>query len=260
MPFAEVDGARLWWEAAGEGPGVVLLHNGIADSRMWDRQQRTFAERFRVVRYDMRFFGRSDRPQGRPFSERDDLAAVLDAAGLDRVALVGNSLGGRVGLDFALERPERVWALVLVASGLGGAALAGVYTREQEAEYEEALARGDYDRAVAIDLDVWAPLGADETLRRLVLDNVHVGLLDESSAPVGLKPPAAERLGDVGAPTLVVTGDRDVQRLDEIGDELERGIPGARRARFRDADHLVSLRVPDEFDRLVLEFLEQALR
>src|SRR5919201_1082788 len=59
VPFAEVDGARLWWEAAGEGPGVVLLHNGIADSRIWDRQQRTFAERFRVVRYDMRFFGRS---------------------------------------------------------------------------------------------------------------------------------------------------------------------------------------------------------
>jgi pimeloyl-ACP methyl ester carboxylesterase len=117
--LAEVDGGKLAWESAGEGPGVAFLHPGLWDFRVWDEQFGVFSKTYRVLRHDLRGYGRSSRPEpGKPYSHVDDLEGVMDAAGIDQAALVGNSMGGRVAIDFALEHPSRVSALVLAAPGL----------------------------------------------------------------------------------------------------------------------------------------------
>src|SRR6266700_3805147 len=95
------DGGRLYWEEAGEGPPVVLIHAGLWDRRIWDEQMEPFAAAHRVVRYDLRGFGRSS-PLERPFSARRDLADLLDALAIEGTALVGCSIGGGLAVDFAL--------------------------------------------------------------------------------------------------------------------------------------------------------------
>ena len=95
---------------------MVFLHPGLWDSRVWDEQFGVFSRTYRVLRYDLRGYGRSSRPEpGKPYSHVADLAAVMDAAGVDRAAMIGNSMGGRVAIDFALTYPGRVAALILAA-------------------------------------------------------------------------------------------------------------------------------------------------
>jgi 3-oxoadipate enol-lactonase len=232
----------------GAGRPVVLIHGGLGDLRMWDDVVPLLAERYRVVRFDLPGFGK--RP-GAPFAPGELLANLLDELGIDRAPLVGLSLGGRVALDAALQRPDRVSALVLVAPGVTGLSPAGIYSDEQNREFDEALASGDVERAAEIDLSVWAPLGADERIRELLRDNISGG------GDVEVRwtdPPAAERLGDVRVPTLVVVGTRDVPRMLEIADLLVSRIPDARRAEL-ESDHYLPLREPERFAALVAGFL-----
>ena len=118
------------------------------------------AERHRVIRYDQRGFGRSPRPEG-PYSLVEDLVAVLDAAGLERAALAGASRGGNIALATAVERPERVSALILLGSGLSGAQLDVGWTPEQIARWERAEEDDDWPAMAELDMEVWAPMGAD---------------------------------------------------------------------------------------------------
>ncbi|HEY1367503.1 MAG TPA: alpha/beta hydrolase [Gaiellaceae bacterium] len=253
MGEIEVAGGSLYVEEAGDGPAVVLVHGGLGDRRLWDEQMAPFAERFRVVRFDLRGFGRSSSAPG-TFGVVDDVVAVLDALGIARAALVGLSFGGRIAIDAALELPDRVWALVAVAAAASGVPLTGVYTDEQDTAFEEALERGDLETAAAIDLAVWAPLGADERIRTLLLENLRTAEGVEERWP---EPPAATRLAELRVPTLVVTAARDPARMGEIGDLLEREVPGARRVEL-DSDHYLPLREPETFNRLVLDFLASA--
>src|SRR5690349_12453820 len=107
--IAVADG-ELYYEDAGDGPAVVLLHGGLLDCRMWDDQFEVLAATHRVIRIDVRSHGRSSSAAG-DFRHDDDLAAVLDTLGVERAALVGLSMGGRIAFDFAVSRPQRVWAL-----------------------------------------------------------------------------------------------------------------------------------------------------
>src|SRR5207237_4537614 len=106
-------------EVVGEGPPVVLVHAGICDSRMWDPQWESFRRAHRVVRYDLRGFGRSPLVPGR-YSPPGELIAPLDELALGPAALVGASMGGGISLQVAVARPDLVSALVLVGSGVRG--------------------------------------------------------------------------------------------------------------------------------------------
>jgi 3-oxoadipate enol-lactonase len=119
MTLVDVNGARLWVEDEGAGPAVVFVHGGLGDSRLWEPEARMLASRFRTVRYDLRFWGRSESP-GVEFSPLDDLVGVLDALEIERAALVGLSLGGGIALDVALAHADRVWALAHVVAGVTG--------------------------------------------------------------------------------------------------------------------------------------------
>lgn len=114
-----VPGGTVYVEECGAGPAVVLIHGGNLDRRLWDEQFPLFARRHRVVRYDVRGFGRSTG-QGARWAAHTDLASILDALHVERADLVGLSLGGRIAIDFALEYPTRVRSLVLSGPGLSG--------------------------------------------------------------------------------------------------------------------------------------------
>jgi 3-oxoadipate enol-lactonase len=240
----------LWYEDTGRGPPVVLLHEGVVDSRIWKPFLPLVTDRLRTIVYDQRGYGRSPIWTG-PYSVVDDLVSVLDAAGVERAALVGTSRGGRIAIQAALEQPERVSALVLVASGLAGRPLELEGTPEQEARWEAAEASGDLDELAAIDMEFWAPMGVDEQLRAMFVENAEASNADDPAQEV----PSADRLGEIAVPTLVITASRDVPEINELGEFLAGEIRGAQRAVIDEADHMVQWRAPDELARLVLEFL-----
>lgn len=255
MPHAEVNGTRLWYEERGEGTPVVFLHAGLMDSRQWDRQLDVFGSRFRAIAHDARGYGRSDAPI-EPFSHWEDLRGLLDGLGVDGAFLVGNSMGGASEIDFALACPERVQALALVGSGLGGVSFRA-YDDEQAERAEKAEEAGDLAAGADLWLEVWAPLCPVEPARTIARENKKVFLLEDLERE--LEPPAAGRLAEIDAPTLVLVGDHEVPGIVGIADRLESEIPGAKRILLEHADHLPNLSAPDEFDHLVLDFLDANL-
>ena len=107
MPSVDVNGARLWFDEAGSGPAVLLLHGGLGDSELWEPVVPFLAARFRTIRTDLRFYGRSTGPNA-PWSWQDDAIGVLDALEIERAAIVGLSMGGKLALDIALAHPSGI--------------------------------------------------------------------------------------------------------------------------------------------------------
>jgi 3-oxoadipate enol-lactonase len=264
MSVAELNGARIAYEVRGTGPAVTLIHEGIADRRMWRETLPVLESDFTVVTYDQRGYGESSLPSG-PATYVDDLRALLDHLGLAQTTLVGASLGGRVALELALLQPERVERLALVAAGLPEWDWSEGVKRFGEQE-EAAYEAGDLDRAVELNLALWVdgprrgPDAVDPNMRAFVgkmqRRAFEIPLPDPEpmSAPP-LEPPARERLGDIGIPTLVVVGDEDVEDILQIADLLAEGIPGARKVTLPDTAHMIPLERPQEFNRILLDFL-----
>jgi 3-oxoadipate enol-lactonase len=229
---------------------------------MWDPQWDEYPHGHRVLRLDLRGFGRSPLTPGR-FSNARDLITVLEKHGFERPALVGNSLGGRVVMEVAVDRPDLAGAVVLVAPGLPGHDWSSDVMASWDEE-EQALERGDIDAAVEVNLRTWvdgprrAPEDVDPDVRRRVGEMQRRAF--ELQLPVEaeedlLVPDLADRVGEIDAPTLVVVGEEDVPDMHAIADRLMREIPGARRATIADTAHVPSLERPLEFDEVLLPFL-----
>jgi 3-oxoadipate enol-lactonase len=259
--YADVYGARLYYEMMGMGHPLVLIHAGIADSRMWDDQFTDFAEHYRVIRYDIRGFGKSAMPTGSSSTSRD-LYGLLTALGIARAYVVGLSIGGGIAIDFTLRYPEMVSALVLVASGLGGTQ-PSAEMRRADATVDAALERGGIDAAVEAENRLWVdgpkrtPDQVDPTVRARVSEmNGALYRLPEVDAPrERLDPPAIGRLGEIHVPTLILVGDGDVPDVIETANLLEQGIAGARKVVFPGVAHMVNMEHPEAFNRIVLNFL-----
>lgn len=258
---ATLNGALINFEREGAGLPLVLLHAGIADLRMWEPQVRAFAARFDVIRPDSRGFGKSQLPPG-PWSPVADLLALIEELRLKPVDLVGCSMGGQLAIDFALEHPARISKLVLVGSSIGGFKYrpehAPLFAREAAARKAH-----DFDALIEARSDLLLdgperPRGyVAEPLRKLFkeMNESAVRADFENSPRHEPDPPAIDRLHEISARTLVIVGDKDVPTVLEAADLLTDSIPNARMAVIQDAAHLPNLEHPEEFNRLVLEFL-----
>lgn len=244
--FVEASGTRIYYEVAGEGPAVVLIHAGFLSSGMWDDQFERFAKRYRVIRYDVPPHGKSVLSEAPP-AEHEQLAALLDHLGIERAALVGVSLGGAISLDFALVCPDRVDALVLVGSGVSG-----YRWSEQTVKLFSAVSTPDD----FIGLPLYDAARENPRLKERLLELVkqNAGKAGAGAQPPPLDPPAVGRLAEIHAPTLILVGDRDMQDILDVADLLEKNIPGARRVTVAGAGHALNMERAEEFTRLVLDF------
>ena len=225
---------------------VVLVHSALGDSRQWDRQIAALRDDFDVVAPDLPGFGTEPMPT-EPFSFVDAVMGLLPAS------LVGNSLGGGIALRAALLDPARVDRLVLVGSGLPdwewSDEMRGYFARE-----EEAVARGDIEAAVEVNMAFWvAPDHRDELRpmqrRALELQTAH----DEPKVVWPELPP----LETLSVPTLVIVGDRDKDDFQRIARRITDSVTGARLEVVAGAGHLVGVERPDELNRLLAGFLAE---
>lgn len=261
--FVEVPGGRLYYEVDGDGPPLTLIHAGVAHLRMWDAQVEAWRQHFRVVRYDTRGFGRTVT-EDVSYSNRADLAALLDTLGLESTHLVGASRGATIALDFAIERPERVRSLVWVAGGVRGLVTPDdPRLAEAWPELERLEEARDWPALVELETKLWTdgpgqPADrVDAELRQRMYDwnmeNYRAEQRAEQTVPTDWS--AADRLNELRAPLLAVWGTLDETGVQAAGQHLARVVPGARAHVFDGVAHMVNLERPAEFNELVADFI-----
>jgi pimeloyl-ACP methyl ester carboxylesterase len=266
--FVVTNETRLYYEMIGEGHPLVLIHGGYMDRRMWDDQLAVFAEHYRVIRYDVRGFGKSELPQV-PYSDREDLYTLLTALGVKKTYLLGLSLGGEIALDFTLDYPNMIDALILVGSPVPGYPLELMFTEEQLWEQKErwapfGQAMRERDIHAMVDRLMQDPTlvpspdyrAARERVRKCLSEYSFVWVLDPAPREK-LEPPAYERLAEIHVPTLIVVGAEDHFQLHKSADKLEQDIAGAKRVTIPETHHMPNMEKPDEFNQIVLDFLSK---
>jgi pimeloyl-ACP methyl ester carboxylesterase len=261
--FVPVPGGRLHVLDDGAGPAILLLHAGIVDALSWDALVPLLvAAGYRAIRYDARWYGRTETDDVE-FSNRADALAVLDALGVERACLVGNSRGGHIATDTAVEAPERVAALVLIGASIGG------YEPEptpEEAELfaeMEALDEGDdHEANVDFGIRLWVD-GRGQPPDRVpaaIRDAVReMGLAVLSRKPIGrpipLQPPAAEQLDRLTMPILSIVGELDVSDIAATARHIEATCVDARTVVVLDVAHMVAMEAPERTAELIVDLL-----
>ncbi len=253
--FAEVNGTHLYYEVAGSGQPLALLHGFSLDTRMWDDQFETFARHHQVVRYDLRGFGQSATPTSEPYTHPDDLKALLQILKIDSAHIVGLSLGGGVAIDFALIYPEAARSLIAIDGTLGGYRWAkdwgGPRATAQSAGVEAA-------REVWLDDEQFIPANelpsVAARLRQMVTTYSGWHWLNRDPGR-WLQPPAIERLWQIRAPALAIVGERDLPDFHAIADTLQQRIPWARKVVVPGAGHMANMEAPEQVNEVILSFL-----
>jgi pimeloyl-ACP methyl ester carboxylesterase len=266
VAFAQSDAVRLYYESTGAGAPVLLVMGLGMNATGWWRTVPVLAESLRVIAFDNRGVGRSDRPEG-PYSVEqmaDDATAVLDAAGEQSAHVYGISLGGMIAQEIALRHPGRVRSLVLGATTAGG----GLAVPIDDAVVEFFKRRATMPAEEAVWASVpynYGPLTRREHGERIAQDIVQRLRYPIEPEPYKAQLAAAlghdthERLRDIAAPTIVVHGERDVMVPPGNGRLLAEGIPGARLVTDAEAGHLYFTDAP-ALDRAVRDFLSDSAR
>ena len=262
-----VPGGRLHVVDEGDGPPMLLIHAGVADLRAWDDVVPPLNRAgYRVIRHDVRGFGQSTT-EDVEFSHHADALAVLDAAEVERAVLVGNSKGGMIAYDTAIEAPDRVVAVVGVGAGVGGfdggmtpeeIAINEAYERVDSAEPFDAVALTDFE------VGVWLagplqPLDRVSPQLRTRFFEMDLPLNEEGRVrgrQVPLDPPANDRLADLRCPVLAIAGALDFSECVAAAWHLEADAPNARALIWDDVAHMIGMEQPDRLAAAIAEFVE----
>ena len=254
---ASLPGVRLWYtDSGGGGTPVVFVHQATGSSRVWENQVPVFIKNgYRVITYDRRGFGRStvDSSGPQPGTGADDLMALLNHLGIDRVHLVGTAAGGIVSFDFAVSFPQRLRSLV-VANSIGGV---------QDEDYLAMSRRLRPPQFAALPPDVrelspsYRAANAAGTARWLELEKV--------SRPEGTTPPVQtfrnrltfSLLESIAVPTLLMTGDADLYSPPPVMRLFAARIRNSESVIVPEVGHSLYWEQPDLFNQKVLEFIRR---
>lgn len=255
--IAEVNRTKLYYEMMGQGHPLVLIHGGLLDCRMWEGQFKKFAESYQVVRYDIRGYGKSALPKGK-YSHIKDLLGLLKSLEVEPAHIIGLSLGGTIAIDFALEYPDQVSSLILTSTApIGLRSQDDELTKRTLAIYEAAR-NNKLEEAAEMWLDhpVFSTIQprARKKIRQMIFDNLKSWILPQDNM-IWSSPPAAERLSQIKASSLIMVGDQDVYDIRDAADFLENNIGVAIKMVIAGAGHHINIEKPKQFNNIVLDFL-----
>ncbi len=262
--YAPIKDAKIYYEIAGEGQPFVMIHAGVADSRQWNNEFTYFAKNYRVLRYDLRGYGKSE-PVDAEFSHLRDLVALLDYLKLDHpLILMGCSMGGGLAMDFALLHPSRVKTIIMVGSGPSGLQL-DIPTPPKFTQVEEAYNAGDMDLVTELETQIWfdgsgrTPDQVNPKMRQLAYNMNRLALSHEEKGLGKRLPdsetPAASRLSELTAPALIIIGEYDTQYILAAADYMIDNLPSVQNVVIEDAAHLPNMDRPHQFQQIVSSFL-----
>jgi pimeloyl-ACP methyl ester carboxylesterase len=237
----------------------VLIHGFGLDTRMWGGQYNGLTERYRVIRYDVRGFGRSALPTGENFSHPDDLKALLEHLSITHAHILGLSYGGNIAAGFAMAYPKETDALILVDSILGGFRWGGFGRPLAKvwATGRQSGVQAGREAWLALDLFSLALEKPDVAacLREMVATYSGWHWVNSIRAPdYGLM----QRMGVIIAPTLVVAGEHDLPDFHKIADTFATRIPGAKKLVMPGVGHMAPMEDSRQFNEMILNFLAKS--
>jgi pimeloyl-ACP methyl ester carboxylesterase len=262
----EANGQTLYYEIHGDGPPLALVMGIGYDATLWQLHQvPALSKHFRVIVFDNRDVGRSSHASTAYTiaDMADDVAGLLDGLGVAHAHLLGISMGAMIAQEFALRHPRRLDKLIL--TGTGAATARSKF--DPISIWNFVKSNDDEGRAFAGQQFLWLfsesfrrnPEAVEQTLAMLAANPNPVGAdAYARQANAYLRHDTLDRLGDIAAPTLVIAGERDLLTPPWICREVAGGIPDARFKLVKGpgASHVLPLERPDEFNALVLDFLE----
>jgi pimeloyl-ACP methyl ester carboxylesterase len=258
--YLEVPDGKLYYEVAGEGDWIVLVHDGNLHSVTWDEQFPVFSKNYKVVRYDRRGYGKSTYPE-KPYSNIEDLAEVFRQLNIDKATLMGMSAGGGLVLDFTLEHPDKVTGLVLVGAVVSGYGYSDhMRTRGGNLDpelFSDPAKLADY----MCHRDPYTFYeGNKEAKKRgydYLMNNLQNYKMDKFNFLKGAKRAALPNLKEIKVPALIIVGEYDIPDCHAHAGAIETGIAGSKRVIINKSGHIVPLEQPAIFNDIVLTFLHE---
>lgn len=258
--YLEVPDGKLYYEVAGEGEWIVLVHDGNLHAVTWDEQFAVFAREYKVVRYDRRGYGKSTYPES-PYSNIADLAEVFRQLNIERATLMGMSAGGGLVIDFALEHPEKVSGLVLVGAVVSGFGYSDhMRTRGgnlDPAVFSDPARLADYMCHKDPYTFYEGNPGARKRGYEYLMGSLQNYRMEKFSLLQGPRRPALPNLKEIQVPTLILVGEYDIPDCHAHAGAIEAGIAGSRREIVGRSAHIVPLEQPALFNDIVLKFLRE---
>lgn len=261
--YLDVGGSKIYYEASGAGPAIVLLHDGLLSSPTWDEVWVPLGSGHQVIRYDRRGYGRSELPTS-SYSSTEDLAKLLIHLKVKHAVIVSSSSGGALAIDFSISHPEMVDGLFLI-----GPVLHGMEFSEQFQD----RARRNNEPMEHDDVKAWAKnwsqdrfliSGANEEARRKIYEELVVNADKlknfDSALEEKLSPPASQRLTEIKTPTLILVGEADIADVHTHCDAIKTGIHDSERVVVKDAGHLIQLEKPAELIKRLADFSARCKR
>jgi len=259
MPKEKVNDVEMYYELAGEGEPLLLIHGLGSSTRDWEYQVPTFSQKYQVITIDLRGHGKSDKPKG-PYNMQmfaRDIAELLKKLDIESVHILGISLGGGIAFQFAVDYPELVKSLIIVNAGIE------IPTDSFKMKLE-AFKRTFIVRLVGMKKmgEVLAPRlfikPEQEELRNKLIErwqeNDKKAYLSAMRALIGWS--VRDELGKIKCPTLVIGSDQDYAPS-SIKEEYTALLSNAKFIEIKDARHAVAVEKPEEFNKIVMKFLTE---
>lgn len=264
--YVKINNANLFCTVTGEGEPLVFIHGNFNDLRIWDYQMDDFTKYYKVIRYDLRGYGKSDTPIS-SFSNCEDLKLLFDSLHIKNATIIGSSSGGSVAVDFALQYPELVKALVLAAPSINGYRYPLRMTYEAMKSIYLLKLKG-FEIAIEkfINNPFWEyffPPEYRQEAREKVLQTIRTKKNFYSwnfKLAVPIKPYAYSRLSEIQVPVLIVLSDKDKPFNIEVGERVHKEIHNSKKVVINDCAHLPFVEKPKEFNREVMAFLKETLQ
>lgn len=257
--YVDVPGSKIYYEEAGSGPAIVLLHDGLLPSVSWDEVWQPLTAKYHVIRYDRRGYGRS-APATSLFSPTGDLANVLAHLKLKHAIIVGSSSGGALAIDFAIEHPGMVDGLFLIGPVVHGMEYSAEF-RERAKHNNEPMEREDV-RVMARNWsqDKFLVAGTNDKARQKIYEQIVANAEKlknyDAALEETLSPPANQRLAQIKAPTVILVGDADIADVQAHARAINAGVPKSERIVVKEAGHLIQIEKPDELVERLRVFVE----
>ncbi len=268
--YAEVNGTKLYYEVAGSGKPLVLIHGNFGDRRHWDLQFSQLSKKYKVVRYDCRGYGKSSLPKtDELYRDADDLKALLEFLRIRKAHLCGLSQGGDIAIDFVLSYPSMVISLIPIGPQVMGMG-----------EEEFSMASFDTVKTVAIQaLDLLKSKGAKAATDFLWTGNHVFGksLISAATRKALLQmgyeyswwrylnknkreyafPMAIRKLNEIKVPTLIVTAEYDLPLCKDLANLMAKKISNSKLVSLKNAGHIMNMDQPAKFNEVISEFIDQ---
>ncbi|MBU0755165.1 MAG: alpha/beta fold hydrolase, partial [Planctomycetes bacterium] len=257
--FIEVENGRLYYEARGQGEVVVLVHDGLVHSAVWDPVFDKLSGEYRVIRYDRRGYGKSPHP-ARPYSNVDDLDCLLNALKVDEACFAGMSAGGGLCVDYCLAHAERVRAIALVGAVVSGGRYTEHFMTRGGHYKEDEQTDPETERNYWVMEDPYEIAPGNDQVRQRVK-----ALMDDNPQNLDwakhrllkrLDSPAINRLDEIAVPVLILVGEFDIPDIHAHAGMLETRIASSRRVIISRAGHLVPIEQPEAFLKELRSFFE----